>query len=110
MMKTSCGITQKRITRRAGTVTKSVMHNLHPPSAPALRNKVQLFDSYSELQQHDHEEHNFCTECDRSFQNQHNLQQHLNSKLHRLGLYAVPYTAYGRTMTALVRRRGYRKP
>ena len=37
--------------------------------------------------------------------------QMLRSRWHcDLGLYAVPYTAYGRTMTALVRRRGYRKP
>jgi hypothetical protein len=66
---------------RAGTVTKSVAP--HPFYCAALRNKIQLFDSYSELQEHDHEVHDYCTECGRVFQNQHSLRQHLDSKLHR---------------------------
>ena len=44
---------------------------------------MQLFNSYSGLEKHDHEVHDYCTGCGRGFQNQNNLQQHLNSKQHR---------------------------
>ena len=63
---------------------------LHPFYCAALRNKVQLFDSYSELQQHDHEVHIYCTECNRSFQSESNLRHHLNSKLHRPSTVVCP--------------------
>ncbi len=63
---------------------------LHPFYCAALRNKVQLFDSYSELQKHDHEVHIYCAECDRSFQSESNLWHHLNSKLHRTSTVVCP--------------------
>jgi len=81
MTKMSCGITPLRITMLAGTVTESVVST--PFQCAALRNKFQLFHSHSGLQQHDHKVHNYCTECDRGFRNWTNLQQHLNSELHR---------------------------
>jgi hypothetical protein len=67
-----------------------VKSRLHPDHRAALRNKLQLFDSYSELREHDHEVHDYCTECDRVFQNQNILQQHLNSKLHRPSTIVCP--------------------
>ena len=54
------------------------------PRCGALRNNIfQLFNSYSELEEHDHVVHDYCTKCERGFLNQHSLQQHLNSKLHQ---------------------------
>ena len=64
----------------AGAATKLVAFT--SLSLCGAENKVQLFDTYLELREHDHEVHDHCTECDRGFKNQHNLQQHLNSRLH----------------------------
>jgi len=34
--------------------------------------------------------HLYCTDCGRSFQNENNLRQHLNSKLHQPAIYSCP--------------------
>jgi hypothetical protein len=44
---------------------------------------IQPFNTYAELQAHDRDVHTYCTDCQRSFQNETNLRHHLNSKLHR---------------------------
>ncbi len=54
-----------------------------PPASAGLSNRVQVFNSFSELETHDHDVHSFCTKCDRNFQNQNNLKQHLDSETHQ---------------------------
>jgi Zinc-finger double-stranded RNA-binding/Zinc-finger of C2H2 type len=44
---------------------------------------IQTFDTYAELQEHDRDSHNYCTDCQRSFQSESNLRHHLNSRVHR---------------------------
>src|SRR5260221_9401018 len=41
---------------------------------------MQLFDSYSDLQEHDRDKHNYCPDCQRVFENSSNLRHHLSSK------------------------------
>jgi len=38
---------------------------------------LQLFDSYEELQEHDRNKHDYCTDCKRGFQSASDLRHHL---------------------------------
>ncbi|KAK3896692.1 hypothetical protein C8A05DRAFT_39760 [Staphylotrichum tortipilum] len=53
--------------------------------------------------QHEHEDHDYCGECQRTFMNQNNLRMHLNSRIHRGQQVQCPFcrTAFT-TATGLV--------
>ncbi|KAF8261590.1 hypothetical protein EI94DRAFT_1745694 [Lactarius quietus] len=59
------------------------------------------FESYSQLEKHDHSVHDYCTQCRRGFINQNNLQQHLNSKTHRPETIPCPGRGCDRTFISV---------
>ncbi|KAL0932190.1 zinc finger protein [Colletotrichum truncatum] len=61
------------------------------------------FCDEEELQEHELEDHCYCKPCGRFFQNRNNLQQHLNSKLHRISDLQCPFCKeFRNTATGLV--------
>ncbi|KAL1846010.1 hypothetical protein Daus18300_014385 [Diaporthe australafricana] len=64
------------------------------------------YDTYPSEQSrktHEIEDHNFCAECDRTFMNQNNIQQHLRSAAHLAGSISCPFCKRGfTTATGLV--------
>ena len=66
----------------AGSAARSVLPHfflsLHPTSLSVnVTVHSQLFDSYEELQEHDRNKHDFCTDCKRGFQSASDLRHHL---------------------------------
>ncbi|KAF7559528.1 hypothetical protein G7046_g4627 [Stylonectria norvegica] len=51
--------------------------------APECSQCYQRFPNASEVKQHEFDDHLYCAECDRDFQNRNNMQQHLKSRIHR---------------------------
>jgi transcription elongation factor Elf1 len=76
------------------------------PSQQALRNHRMdkhffcdpcgiLFSSRRALDDHDVEEHFLCRPCGRSFMNQNNLQQHMDSSVHKPKAMVCPMRGHG---------------
>ncbi|KAF4582188.1 putative zinc finger protein [Ophiocordyceps camponoti-floridani] len=51
--------------------------------------------SKDSLVQHEYDEHDYCSDCDRIFQNYNNLRMHLNSRAHRGSSLACPFCGAG---------------
>jgi Zinc-finger of C2H2 type/Zinc finger, C2H2 type len=58
--------------------------------ALVLKDNAQLFKTRAGLQEHDRDVHVYCTDCQRSFQNQNNLRHHLSSNLHQPNTVVCP--------------------
>ncbi|OIW32642.1 hypothetical protein CONLIGDRAFT_699522 [Coniochaeta ligniaria NRRL 30616] len=44
---------------------------------------IERFESAEETEEHEVEDHHYCHDCDRTFNNRNNIKQHLNSRTHR---------------------------
>ncbi|KAH8807236.1 hypothetical protein F5884DRAFT_899669 [Xylogone sp. PMI_703] len=43
----------------------------------------ETWSTEDRMTEHEHEDHNYCGECERTFANYNNLKMHLNSRIHR---------------------------
>ncbi|KAK7413868.1 hypothetical protein QQX98_007285 [Neonectria punicea] len=72
-------------------------------NAPECELCDSRYSTEKALKAHMIEDHLYCSECERSFQNRHNLQQHMNSARHRSTRVKCPFCRESReTASGLV--------